>query len=193
MEVGPDPMAAFKTWLRDARGAGIDLAETAVVATSDDSGRPSARAVLVREVDHGFVFYTNYHSRKGRELAVNPYASLCFVWQAIQRQVRVEGPVAPVTPELSDRYWRTRPRGSQLSAVISRQSEPVEDRTELERRRDELEAELDGAPIPRPDHWGGYRLVPDAIEFWRGRDDRLHDRLRYTRLGDGWRIERLSP
>jgi pyridoxamine 5'-phosphate oxidase len=186
-----DPLAEFRAWFAHATAAGVAVPETTALATADASGRPSARMVLLKGVDErGFVFFTNTGSRKARELAANPYAALVLYWQPLGRQVRVEGRVEPVADEEADAYWATRPLGSRRSAVASRQSKPIGSRAELEARAAAVtpdEAER------RPPWWGGYRVVPDAIEFWEHRDDRLHDRIRYTREDAGWRAERLQP
>jgi pyridoxamine 5'-phosphate oxidase len=165
------------------------------LATATPDGKPSSRMVLLRGFDHrGFVFFTNHNSRKARELLENPRAALVFYWAELERQIRVEGDVTQVSPQESDDYFQTRPRGSQLGAWASPQSELITDRECLDRRFDELEAQYANRPIPRPEYWGGYRVVPQSIELWQGRDNRLHDRLRYRRLADGlWLIERLAP
>jgi pyridoxamine 5'-phosphate oxidase len=169
--------------------------EAATLATATKEGVPSARIVLVKLHDEsGFVFFSNYDSRKGRELAANPCAALVFHWDPLGRQVRVEGRVERTSPEQSAQYARSRPRGSQLSALASPQSEVVEGRDVLERVVRELAARYEGKQLPEPESWGGFRLVPDSLEFWQHREDRLHDRLRYTRRPDGrWVIERLAP
>jgi pyridoxamine 5'-phosphate oxidase len=164
------------------------------LATADATGRPSVRTVLVKGLDErGVVFYTNYDSAKGRDLAANPYAGLVFVWLAHQRQVRLTGPVAKVSRDETEAYFATRPRESQLGAWASPQSEVVESRGALEAMTAEVEARFGDGPIPPPPHWGGYRLVPDAVEFWQGRSGRLHDRIRYRRDGGTWIRERLGP
>lgn len=194
-DLDADPLVQFRAWL----GAAIDgeLLEptAATVATADLDGRPSARTMLLKDVDDdGFVFYTNYQSRKGRELAVNPYAALVFRWLELGRQVSVTGSVVRLTDDASDAYFATRPRGSQLSAWASAQSAPLTDRGVLESLRAEVERRYEGREVPRPPFWGGLRLVPASVEFWQGRPDRLHDRLRYLRQPHGtWRIDRLSP
>jgi pyridoxamine 5'-phosphate oxidase len=163
------------------------------LATATSKGRPSARTVLLKEFDaRGFVFYTNYLSRKGRNLAENPRAMLLFCWEGLERQIGIEGRVEQVSAAESDAYFASRPLGSRLSAVISPQSEPVPDRETLERNLEEASKRWRDSP-PRPQHWGGYRLAPDRFEFWQGRKDRLHDRLCYRKTGSEWKIERLAP
>lgn len=193
MELGEDPIAVFRRWRDDARERGSALADHTVLATATTDGVPAARAVLIRSVDQGFVFYTSYDSRKGRELGANPRAAMCTVWTDLGRQVRIEGTVHRVDRATSEAYWRERPRGAQLTAAVSRQSEVIGGREELETAIATLAEALDGAPVPRPDTWGGYRLLPAVIEFWVGRDDRVHDRVRYRRSGDGWTQETLAP
>jgi pyridoxamine 5'-phosphate oxidase len=194
-DVDPDPVEQFAVWFAQAAEAGVRMPEAAAVATADAHGVPSVRMVLVKRTDQtGFVFYTNYESRKGRELEANPHAALLFYWDVLGRQVRIEGPIERTAPEESAEYVRTRPRGSQISALASQQSRPVASREELERRVAELSAEHEGGELPMPRAWGGFRLRPQTFEFWQHRDDRLHDRLRYSRGADGgWAIERLAP
>jgi pyridoxamine 5'-phosphate oxidase len=189
-----DPLALFQSWLDQARAAlGYD-AEAMAVATATAEGEPSVRMVLLKGLDErGLVFFTNYSSRKGHELEQNPRAALLFHWQPLGRQVRVEGPVAHVDRADSEAYARSRPRQSQLSALASPQSQVVPDREWLERRVVELGLEHPDDELPVRDDWGGYRVHPDAWEFWENRDNRLHDRHAYTRAGDGWRVERLAP
>lgn len=192
--VGDDPFALFGIWFADALGA-PDIVEpnAMAVATADAAGRPSSRIVLLRGWDErGFVFYTNYESRKGTELAAQPYAALLFWWGALQRQIRIEGRVSRVSDAESDTYFATRPRGHRLSAWASRQSAVVADRTELDRAMSDVEARFPG-DVPRPPFWGGFRVVPDRFEFWQGRLNRVHDRLAYVRERAGWQIERLAP
>jgi len=189
-----DPLTRFESWLEEARAAEGVGAEALAVATAKPAGEPSVRMVLLKGFDeHGFVFFTNYSSRKGAELEQNPRAALLFHWPVLGRQVRVEGPVTRVTREESEAYAHGRPRQSQLSALASPQSRPVPDREWLERRVEELDREHPGAELPVREDWGGYRVAPDAWEFWQHRDNRLHDRQRYEKTADGWRVERLAP
>ncbi|MDP9343902.1 MAG: pyridoxamine 5'-phosphate oxidase [Actinomycetota bacterium] len=192
-DVAPDPFEQFARWYREA--ASDPRADAMALATATADGVPSVRFVLLKGVDrHGFVFFTNYESRKGRELEENPRAALAFFWNRPGRQVRATGPVVRLPQEESKAYWRTRPRESQMAALASRQSRVIESRAALEEEYERLAAELDGGDVPLPPSWGGLRLEPEAIEFWQHRESRLHDRLRYTRRPDGtWRIERLAP
>lgn len=187
------PYRQFQRWLQDAVEAGVAEPTAMTLATVSPEGRPSARVVLLKAVDEaGFVFYSNYLSRKGRELEKNPAAALVFYWHALERQVRVEGRVTKVPKQDSEAYFQSRPRGSQLGAWASPQSEVIENRERLHSRMKELEARFP-AEVALPDFWGGYRLESDVVEFWQGRPDRLHDRFRYRRLGSSWQIERLAP
>jgi pyridoxamine 5'-phosphate oxidase len=194
-EFSPDPLEQFARWFEEARRAGLELPEAMTLATGDGDGTPSARMVLLKGVDErGFVFFTNYESRKGHELADNPRAALVFHWPlAPRRQVLVTGSVEKVPEDESDEYFRTRPRGSRLAALASRQSTVVPDREVLEHTFAELERQHPGEDVPRPAWWGGYVLRPDTVEFWQNRPNRLHDRLRYRREGEDWILERLSP
>lgn len=193
-EVDPDPLRQFQRWYVDAESAGIRVPNAMALATSTSEGAPSVRMVLLKDADEGgFVFFTGYVSRKASELASNPRAALLFYWDELGRQVRIEGSVERVARKESDAYFATRPRGAQLAATASRQSAVLSSRDELDGRVVDLEREHAGRDIPRPDHWGGYRLLPDTYEFWQHREDRSHDRVRYLRRNGSWVIERLSP
>lgn len=190
-----DPLKLFQRWLDEAIAAGIHLPETMTLATSTPEGKPSARLVLLKQADErGFVFYTNYNSMKARELDSNPQAALVFYWPQLERQVRVEGKVERTSADESDAYFKTRPRESQIGALASPQSEVIPSREALQQHARELETLYEGREVERPAHWGGYRLLPGRIEFWKGRPGRLHDRILYERQADGsWAISRLAP
>lgn len=189
-----DPIRQFQLWLNDAMAAKLPLPEAMTLATAAPDGRPSARMVLLKQVDHdGFVFYTNYHSAKAAQMDENPYAALVFYWPQLDRQVRVEGTVVRTTVEESREYFRTRPRESQIGAWASVQSDVISGREVLEQRAKELEDLYRDREIDCPEHWGGYRLIPDRIEFWKSRPGRLHDRILYRLEGDHWSISRLAP
>jgi len=194
-DVDPDPQRQFAAWFADAARAGVREPEAMAVATSSPAGAPSVRMVLLKSYDaRGFVFYTNYESRKGLELAENPRAALLFYWDPLGRQVRIEGGVQRTSPEESAAYIGSRARGSQLSALSSPQSSSVAGRDALEERVAEVTKRFEGGELPIPDWWGGFRVAPDSYEFWQHREDRLHDRLRYTPAGgDTWGIVRLAP
>jgi pyridoxamine 5'-phosphate oxidase len=188
-----DPFAQFDRWFNDALQADLPLPNAMTLATATATGRPSARQVLLKGVDAGgFVFYTNYASRKARELAANPYAALVFAWAELERQVRIEGVVEKVSGTESDAYFDSRPLGSRLGAWASPQSEVLPDRLTLATKVAAIVLRYGKRP-PRPPHWGGYRLLPEAIDFWQGRKNRLHDRLLYTKQAGGWKIARLAP
>ena len=188
-----DPITEFLNAVERALAHQVDTAPV-VLATADAKGHPSARLVLLRGADaRGFVFFTNYDSRKGRELTENPHAALCFYWASLDEQIRIEGQVSRVTSDESDKYFAGRPRGSQLGAWASDQSQVLTSRETLEEKYREVERRFEGQSVQRPPFWGGFRLVPSRIEFWYGRPDRLHDRVLYVRESGGWRIERLHP
>ena len=192
--VDSDPLEQFRRWYAEAEEAGVKVPQAVALATATADGAPSVRMVLLKGADErGFVFFTGYVSRKAAELDANPRAALLFHWDALGRQVRIEGRVARVAGQESDAYFATRPRGAQLAAAASHQSSVLRDRAEIDNRVAELAREHEGSNVRRPDHWGGYRLVPETYEFWQHRDDRLHDRLRYRRANGAWVVERLSP
>lgn len=190
----PDPIVEFRAWFAAAAAANLPTVNAMTLATIDERGRPAARIVLLKEVDkRGFVFFTNYDSRKARDLTAYPTAALVLYWEPLHRQVRIEGAIEKVSREESDAYFASRPRGSQLGAIASPQSEPIESRAILEDRIRALEATLGEAAPPRPPYWGGYRVLPDMIELWQGQPSRLHDRVRYTLVSGIWVKTRLAP
>jgi pyridoxamine 5'-phosphate oxidase len=193
-EAGSDPLVLLRKWIAEAVAAGIDEPNAMALATADGRGRPSVRTVLLKGLDiDGAVFYTNLESRKGRELSENPWAAAALLWRPLQRQVRIEGPALPVSDDEADRYFASRPPGAQISAAASQQSEPIGSRADLERQYAEVEQANADGDLARPPFWGGFRLGFDSLEFWQGRADRLHDRIRFVRGGAGWTRERLQP
>jgi pyridoxamine 5'-phosphate oxidase len=193
-DVSPDPFAEFARWFAEAQAAEAVEANAMVLATATPDGRPSARMVLLKGFDHqGFVFFTDYRSRKAQELEANPRAALGVHWSELERQVRIEGTVTRTSVEESEAYYRTRPLGSRLGAWVSQQSRVIASREELEAGLREVERRFSETEVPLPPDWGGYRVSPECFEFWQGRESRLHDRIRYLREGERWRIERLSP
>jgi len=189
-----DPFALFDEWLAEAHASEPELAEAMTVATADGSGRPSARIVLLKgHGPDGFVFYTNQRSRKGEELASNPHAALLFHWKSLRRQVRIEGPVSAVSDAEADAYFATRSRDSQLGALASDQSQPLNSQEEFEGKYEEMKARFEYMEVPRPPHWGGYRVAPETIEFWTDRPHRLHERRLFTRTPEGWTEGLLYP
>lgn len=194
-EIDPNPFIQFKKWFDQALAAQLPEPNAMTIATATPEGTPSARMVLLKDFDErGFVFFTNYNSHKGQELAENPQAALVFWWAELERQVRISGYVEKVSETESDQYFHSRPANSRLGAWVSNQSEVIESRKVLEQRLQEFQRKYENQEIPRPFHWGGLRVIPSEIEFWQGRSSRLHDRLLYTRLdSNSWKIERLSP
>lgn len=193
-DVDPDPLKQFQVWFDDILKADIPEPNAMTLATATPDGTPSARMVLLKGLDEqGFAFYSNFESRKGQELAANPKAALVFWWVELERQVRIEGRVERIDAEEADQYFHSRPLGSRLGAWASPQSQVISTRDILEQQLSQLESEYQNQPVPRPPHWGGYRVIPQVIEFWQGRPNRLHDRLRYTKQGEQWQIERLAP
>jgi pyridoxamine 5'-phosphate oxidase len=193
-DVSRDPIDEFARWFAEAQAAAVEEPNAMTLATATPDGRPSARVVLLKGFDQrGFVFFTDYRSRKGEELEANPHAALAFHWAEVERQVRIEGTVTRTSLEESELYYRTRPLGSRLGAWASHQSRTIASREELEAELREIERRFSGPDVPLPPHWGGYRVTPESLEFWQGRESRLHDRIRYLRDGERWKIERLSP
>ncbi len=190
----PDPVSQFSAWFEEVLQKVDQDPNAVILSVADKNGRPSSRTVLLKGFDeNGFIFYTNYQSRKGRAVEENPYASLTFFWAGLMRQVHVEGKVEKTDEKTSDEYFQSRPLSSKLGAWASDQSRPIPNRLELEVRLKEAEKKFEGEIIPRPPHWGGYRVIPERVEFWQGRLNRLHDRICYTKNGDNWQITRLMP
>ena len=191
---GDNPISFFRKWFEEAEAAAITEVNAMTLATADANGQPHARIVLLKNLDDtGFIFYTNYESEKGRQLAVQPNAALVFFWKELERQVRIEGPIERVSAEESDAYFNSRPAGSRIGAWASPQSKKIEAREELEVRAARFAEKYRNTEIPRPEHWGGYRIVPEKIEFWQGRSNRLHDRIVFEKDGQGWQKYRLAP
>jgi pyridoxamine 5'-phosphate oxidase len=189
-----DPFVTVRAWVQHAFAAGVPTANAMTLATVDERGRPAARIVLLKEIDdRGFTFYTNYQSRKGSDLATHPHAALVLFWEQLHRQIRIEGAVEKVSPEESDLYFASRPRGSQLGAIASPQSQPIATRAALEAAVAKVSGEIGDGEPKRPAYWGGYRVVPDMIELWQGQPSRLHDRVRYVKSGNVWTRDRLAP
>ena len=193
-DMADDPIAQFRLWFDGVLDAGLEEPNTFVISTADSEAKPSGRAVLMKGIDDdGIVFFTTLASSKSWDLRVNPQAAATFVWVPLHRQVRFEGRVALVSDDAADRYFETRPRGAQIAAHASMQSQIVASREALHQTYQELEAKFKGVKVPRPRAWGGWRLTPESVEFWQGQPNRLHDRVRYVREGEGWRTERLAP
>jgi pyridoxamine 5'-phosphate oxidase len=193
-QVNKNPLVQFSTWFEQAVRAGLEEVNAMTLATVGANGTPNARIVLLKDLeDNGFIFYTNYDSNKGRELAANPNASLVFFWPALQRQVRINGLVEKVSTETAENYFQSRPIGSQFGAWASPQSQVIADRKVLEQNLQSVVEKYKDQTIPKPSHWGGYKVIPTSIEFWQGRASRLHDRILYTKVGEEWKIERLAP
>ena len=193
-EIKENPFQQFEIWMQDAINNKTIEPNAMAVATSTPDGKPSIRVVLLKELtDDGFVFFTNYNSRKGHEIDFNPNAAIVFDWHIMERQVRIEGTIKKVSNEESDAYFNSRPEGSKIGAWVSPQSQVVNGREELDKLQQQTEQRFAGKSIPRPPHWGGYIVIPTTIEFWQGRPSRLHDRIRYTKTTEGWKIDRLAP
>ena len=193
-DINKNPIKQFEKWFADAMEAQLYEPNVMTLATADKSGKPNARIVLLKGFDeNGFSFYTNYLSQKGKEIKKNPQACLVFFWAELERQVRIEGKIEKLSKEASEKYFHSRPVGSQIGAIVSPQSQIITDRTVLENKVEELTAQYEGKTIPKPAHWGGYILKPTAIEFWQGRTSRLHDRIKYDLINGRWQTNRLAP
>lgn len=193
-EMASDPIQEFEQWMDAAINAGLSEPNAMIIATATPDGKPSARVVLLKEFNQeGFVFFTNYNSRKGKELKQNPSAAILFDWHDIERQVRIEGMVEKISEEASDEYFNSRPESAKIGAWASPQSRIIKDRDELEKLQEEIEDQFDDLPVHRPSHWGGYLVRPTSIEFWQGRPNRMHDRIVYYKTEDGWTMHRLAP
>jgi len=193
-DINKNPIKQFEKWFADAMEAQLYEPNVMTLATADKSGKPNARIVLLKGFDeNGFSFYTNYLSQKGKEIKKNPQACLVFFWAELERQVRIEGKIEKLSKEASEKYFHSRPIGSQIGAIVSPQSQIITDRTVLEHKVDELTAQYEGKAIPKPSHWGGYIVKPTAIEFWQGRTSRLHDRIKYDLINGKWQMNRLAP
>jgi pyridoxamine 5'-phosphate oxidase len=193
-DVSPDPFKQFHTWFEEAKASISGEPNAMILSTSSQNGHPSSRVVLLKDFsEKGFVFFTNYRSRKGNELEDNPFAALLFFWGELERQVRIEGRVEKISRKESSNYFGTRPRLSQIGALASKQSKTIEKRSDLEDAFHKLDKEFEGKEIPMPENWGGYIVIPEYFEFWQGRRSRLHDRISYTAVSGLWKIERLSP
>jgi len=192
-ELNPDPLKQFSKWFEEAVNSGLDEPNAMLLSTVHNA-KPSSRIVLLKDLSEGFLFFTNYNSKKGKDIEINPQVALTFFWKELERQVRIEGIIEKTTESESDEYFATRPRGSQIGAWVSNQSEVIESREVIEQKTKKYEEQFEGIIIQRPPHWGGYRVVPEYIEFWQGRPSRLHDRLAFKKNGDNsWKIERLAP
>ena len=193
-EVNPNPMLQFQRWFEEAQSAQVPEPNAMNLATVSPEGRPTSRIVLLKGVEKGFIFYSNHESHKGKAIAQNRYVALTFFWSELERQIRIEGQAEKISEKQSTAYFHSRPRGSQIGAWTSPQSEIIKDRSVLTQRQETYTREFEGKEVPKPDHWGGYQVLPDRIEFWQGRPSRLHDRILYTlQKDDSWKIERLAP
>lgn len=192
-DLDSDPLKQFSKWFDEAVNSGLDEPNAMLLSTVYNA-KPSSRIVLLKDINEGFLFFTNYNSKKGKDIEINPQVALTFFWKELERQVRIEGIIEKTTESESDEYFATRPRGSQIGAWVSNQSEVIENREAIEQKTKKYEEQFEGITIPRPPHWGGYKVIPDYLEFWQGRPSRLHDRLVYQKIENGiWKIDRLAP